>query len=178
VYDAEYRIRDLGQLLACSATARHFREYRETRPKDATASVNRVLQMVRAAFRVAQKRGEITRVPFIEIVGEKGNERQGFASEQQVTDLLAALPDDALRDFVEWGFETGQRKSEIAALTWAMYEASENQIHIPGNLCKNRKARSIALGPALRGIHRTAQGAAARRWHGRNGATLRVHLSA
>jgi integrase len=143
---------DVGQLLACSVTAKHFRDYRETRPKDATASVNRVLQVVRAAFRLAQKRGEITRVPFIEIVSEKGNERQGFASEQQITDLLAALPDDGLRDFTEWAFETGQRKSEIAALTWAMYDASENQIHIPANLCKNRKARSIALGPALRRI--------------------------
>jgi hypothetical protein len=176
VHDAEYRIRDLGQLLACSATARHFREYRETRPKDATASVNRVLQMVRAAFRVAQKRGEITRVPFIEIVGEKGNERQGFASEQQVTDLLAALPDDALRDFVEWGFETGQRKSEIAALTWAIRGERKSDSHSGEPLQKPQGPFHRAR-PGLAGHHRTAQGAAARRWHGRNGATLRVHLS-
>lgn len=108
--------------------------------------------MVRAAFRLAAKRGEITRVPFIEILSEKGNERTGFASEQQIADVLAALPDDGLRDFCEWAAETGQRKSEMAALTWAMYDAATNQLHIPAKVCKGRKARTIALYPTLQKI--------------------------
>ena len=143
---------DLGHLLASSTTSKHFRDYRDTRPHDAVASVNRVLQMVRAAFRLAAKCGEITRVPFIEILSEKGNERQGFATEQQITDVLAALPDDGLRDFVEWASETGQRKKEIGAMTWRMYDAATQQINIPAGFCKNKKARTIALGPALQAI--------------------------
>ena len=46
---------DLGHLPVSAATAKHFREYRETRSKDATASVNRVLQMVRAACSLGAK---------------------------------------------------------------------------------------------------------------------------
>jgi integrase len=33
-----------------------------------------------------------------------------------------------------------------------MYDASANQIHIPANVTKDRKARTIALGPALQRI--------------------------
>jgi integrase len=141
---------DLGHLLACSATAKHFRDYCDTRPDDARATVNRTLQIVRAAFRLALKRGEIARMPFIEIQSEKGNERSGFFSEEQITALLAALPDDGLRDFVEWASATGQRKSEIASLTWSMVH--DNELHIPASVTKNRKARTIALGPELLGI--------------------------
>jgi integrase len=140
---------DLGHLLACGATAKHFRDYRASRPDATTATVNRILQAVRAAYRLALKRGEVARVPYIEVLSEKGNERQGFASDAQINAVLAALPDDGLRDFVEWGAETGERKSEIAALTWAMYDAVANQLHIPSGVCKNRKPRTIALGSTL-----------------------------
>lgn len=141
---------DLGDKLACSVTAKTFRDYRDTRSKDAVASINRALQMARAAFRLALKRGEIARVPFVEIVSEKGNERQGFFSEEQITTVLTALPDDGLRDFVDWASRTGQRKSEIASLTWAMLH--DNELHIPGNACKNGKARTMALGSELLAI--------------------------
>ena len=80
-------------------------------------------------------------------MSEKGNERTGFATEQQIADVLANLPDDGLRDFCDWASETGQRKSEIAALTWPMIHG--NELHIPGMLTKNRKPRTIALGPEL-----------------------------
>lgn len=39
----------------------------------------------------------------------------GFFDKPTFFKLLAALPDDGLRDFVEWAFWTGMRKGEIAA---------------------------------------------------------------
>jgi integrase len=73
--------------------------------------------------------------------------RQGFFSEAEIRDVLANLPNDGLRDFVEWVACTGQRKGEIASLTWDMVDGSE--IRIPGEVCKNRRPRVIPLGSEL-----------------------------
>jgi len=67
-----------------------------------------------------------------------------FASE--VCKLLRDLA-DGLRDFVEWAACTGQRKGEIALLTWDMVDGEE--IRIPGEVCKNRRPRVVPLGPEL-----------------------------
>jgi integrase len=105
--------------------------------------------MVRAAFRRAVKEGELTRAPYIEMVSEKGNERKGYFSEKQIANLLAALPHDGLSDFVEWASLSGQRKSEIAAMTWAMLNPDGKGINVPGDITKKRTARTIPLGPEL-----------------------------
>jgi integrase len=73
--------------------------------------------------------------------------RQGFFSAAEIKTILANLPNDGLRDFVEWAACTGQRKSEIAALTWDMVDGTE--IRIPGEACKNRSPRVIPVGPEL-----------------------------
>ena len=75
------------------------------------------------------------------------NVRQGFFSESDIQNVLANLSDDGLRDFVEWAAWTGQRKGEIASLTWKMIDG--NEIRIPGELCKNRRPRVIPLGSEL-----------------------------
>jgi hypothetical protein len=41
-------------------------------------------------------------------LSEKDNVRQGFFSEAQIKAILVNLPDDGLRDFVEWAACTGQ----------------------------------------------------------------------
>jgi integrase len=71
----------------------------------------------------------------------------------QIRELLANLPDDGLRDFVEWADCTGQRRGEIASLTWDMVDGAT---HVParrdpgpGELCKNRRPRVIPIGPEL-----------------------------
>jgi integrase len=142
---------DFGPRRALALTSKDIEEYKDKRLSDgdAAATINRTLQVLRRAYSLARKRGEIARMPFVEMFPED-NAREGFFEEQQIRNVLANLPDDGLRDFVAWAAETGQRKSEIAGLTWKMIEGDE--LHIPLNLCKNRKARTIPVGAELREI--------------------------
>jgi hypothetical protein len=50
------------------------------------------------------------------------NARQGFCEWATFLRLLDHLPDEGLRNFVEWAGRTAMRKGEIAALTWAGYD--------------------------------------------------------
>jgi integrase len=73
-------------------------------------------------------------------LSEADNVRQGFFSEEEITSVLANLPDDGLRDFVDWAACTGQRKGEIASLTWDMVDGDE--LRIPGEIYKNWRPRN------------------------------------
>jgi integrase len=52
-----------------------------------------------------------------------------------------------LRDFTCFAALTGMRKNELASLTWKMVEGGE--LHIPGDICKNRQARVLPLAGEL-----------------------------
>ena len=84
---------------------------------------------------------------YIRKLSEADNVRQGFFSEEEIRNILTNLPNDGLRDFVDWAACTGQRKGEIASLTWDMVDGDE--LRIPGEICKNRRPRVIPLGPEL-----------------------------
>jgi integrase len=112
--------------------------------------VNRTLQLLGQAFNLANKRGTLSRAPYIRKLTEADNVRQGFFTEAQIREILANLPDDGLRDFVEWAACTGQRKGEITSLTWDVVDGGE--IRIPGEVCKNRRPRVIPIGPELAAI--------------------------
>jgi len=43
----------------------------------------------------------------------------------------STLPDDGLRDFVEWAYWTGMRKGEIAKLEWAVFERETGTFTFP-----------------------------------------------
>jgi integrase len=150
---------DFGDSLALAVTPERIDRYIEDRlaekrgpmgessPGDRPASINRALQLLGQVFNLAIKRGTLSRAPYIRKLSEVDNVRQGFFSEAQIREVLANLPDDGLRDFVEWADCTGQRKGEIASLTWDMVGGDE--IRIPGKVCKNRRPRVIPIGPKL-----------------------------
>ncbi len=154
------RVRDdFGDLLAAAVTPEQIDKYIERRlarrrgakgeliPGDRPASINRSLQLLGQSFSLAVKRGTLSRAPYIRKLSEADNVRQGFFSDAEVKSVLANLPDDGLRDFVEWAACTGQRKGETVSLTWDMVDSGE--VRIPGELCKNRRPRVIPLGPEL-----------------------------
>jgi integrase len=157
------RVRDdFGDLIAAAVTPEQIDKYIERRlasnrgakgeliPGDRPASINRSLQLLGQCFNLAVKRGKLSRAPYIRKLSEADNVRQGFFSEAEIGDVLANLPNDGLRDFVEWASLTGQRKSEIAAMRWDMLDG--NEIRVPAGFCKNRRARVIPLGPELLAI--------------------------
>jgi integrase len=154
------RVRDdFGDLLAAAVTPEQIDKYIDNRlasnrnakgnlvPAARPASINRSLQLLGQCFNLAVKRGKLSRAPYIRKLSEADNVRKGFFSEEEIANVLANLPNDGLRDFVDWAACTGQRKGEIASLTWDMVDGEE--LRIPGEFCKNRRARVIPLGPEL-----------------------------
>ena len=144
-------VADFGGYLAVGLTPEKIDAYKKERlaASDKPASINRPLQVVRQSYRLAMKRGHLSRAPFIEMLSEKGNERRGFLSEQEFRDVLAHLPTD-LQDLARYCYATGTRKGEAAGLTWRM--VAEDELRIPGDICKNRKPRVLPISGELAGI--------------------------
>jgi integrase len=152
---------DFGEYRAVELSAEKIDRYTEGRladktgakgeviPGDRPATVNRTLQMLGQCFALAIRRGTLSKAPYIRHLSEAGNARQGFFSEQELAAVVSHLPED-LRDFVRFASATGMRKSEAAGLTWDMVRGDE--LHIPGNLCKNRQARVLPLAGELGAI--------------------------
>jgi integrase len=120
------------------------------------ATINRPLQLIRQAFKLAIRRRHLSTPPDFQLLSEKGNERRGFLSEQEFRALLAYLPAD-LQDLVLFCYVTGTRRGEATSLTWKMLESGE--LHIPGDICKNRRARTVPISGKLVGIIERRQAA-------------------
>jgi integrase len=99
------------------ALSRRVNAYKRERVKDqhAPASINRVLQFVRQAFRLAHKRDLLPRVPSIELFSEKGNARHGFCEEAEFRGIHGFLP-AYLKDFALFAYCTGMRFGEVRSL--------------------------------------------------------------
>lgn len=135
---------DFGGVRATELTAEQIDNYVTQRLSDgaANATVNRVTQLLGQAYGLAVKRGHLSRTPTIRHLSERGNERQGFFSEQEFRSVLAHLPAD-LKDFVTFGYVTGMRKSEIKSLVWS--DIDGDVIRLRGENAKNGESRIVPL---------------------------------
>lgn len=110
---------DFGISLAARLTPEKFDEYRKRRLADGDkpASINRPLQLIRQAYILAINRNELSRVPYIRFLSEKGNARKGFCEETEFRNIMNFLP-EYLKDFALFGYCTGMRCGEIRSLKW------------------------------------------------------------
>jgi len=120
----------------------------------AEATINRPLQMLKAAFKIATegRNGnppKLPRVPHIQLLDESANVRKGKISPQEAELLFDSLP-AYLADFARFEYETASRPKEIRALRWTW--VTGDSIEVPGQYTKNREPRSIALTPELNEI--------------------------
>jgi integrase len=135
---------------AVDVTAEHLTRYSSERVAAgrAAATVNRELEVLRHAYRLAvqSKRLSPGRVPYVELL-PVDNVRTGFFTAGEVGALISRLESQDLRDFVEWGFLTGMRKGEAAALTWAMLdrEGPAWTLRIPAAIAKNKDGRTLPV---------------------------------
>lgn len=104
---------------------------------DAKASVNRVLQLLKQAYKLAE-----LPAPKIRRLDESDNVRRGFFSEAEIRRVMANLPGE-LADFTLFAWLTGMRKSEIASLRWEDVDGS--CIRLRAENAKNGTARLIPL---------------------------------
>lgn len=122
------------------------------------ATINRWMSSLRRAFKLAVSASpkKLSSVPNFPRLKEH-NARQGFFERGEFLALLAQVPDDGLRDFVEWAYWTGMRKGEAAKLTWAALDRETWTLRLHARDTKNGRPRQIVLvGPLRQIIERRA----------------------
>jgi len=107
----------------------------------ADATINRRLTSLKSAYYLALESDppKVSRVPTIPRLDEH-NVREGFFEKGEFYAVLAALPADGLRDFVEWAYWTGMRKGESAKLTWAAFDRETWMLTLAARDAKSRQA--------------------------------------
>ncbi len=110
----------------------------------APATVNRRLQLLGAAFRLALRRKILNFAPAIRHLSETGNARQGFFEDDDFKAVVEHLP-DYLQDFSRFAYLTGWRKREIASLSWADLDCQGRVIRLRASASKNGHGRVVAL---------------------------------
>jgi integrase len=108
----------------------------------ANATINRELEGLQRAFSLAKNK--LAFAPTFPNLPED-NVREGFFDKADFFAVMQHLKDSDVRDFCEWGFWTGMRKGEIAALTWAAFNRESCTITLPGRSAKNRKPRTVPV---------------------------------
>jgi len=105
---------DFGMVRATALSPEVVDQYVEERlaDGDAKASINRVLQLLKQAYTLAE-----FPAPKIRRLDESDNVRRGFFSEAEIRRVIAHLPGE-LADFTLFAWTTGMRKGEIGSLRW------------------------------------------------------------
>jgi len=140
-----------GDRLAVAVTAEQVDAYIGERLAlgYANGSVNRGLEVLGRAFRLAIRRRHLTTMPDIRSLDESANVRRGFFEREQFEAVVLHLPND-LQDFVRFAYQTGWRKGEIAALLWANVDG--RAIILPAEESKNRRPRKVPIVGKLKAI--------------------------
>ena len=105
-------------------------------------TVNRELQLLGQAMRLAQRKKLLSTVPHIEKFSEQGNARHGFFEQDELEAIVAFLP-PYLKDVVRFAYHTGWRKSEILTLEWR--DVQGDVIRLRPEIAKNKDGRMIIL---------------------------------
>lgn len=117
------------------------------RCKDSTkpakpASINRSLQLLGQAYKLANRDGILKHEPPKRRLSEIGNARSGFFSSMEFRSLLSNLP-ERWRDYVEFFYLCGMRPKQIQSLSW--HDVDADCIRSRAENVKNRHAHSIPL---------------------------------
>jgi integrase len=119
--------------------------------RHAAATINRRLQLLGQAFRLAHERKRIPAVPTFRLL-RVHNARQGFFEKADFERVIANIDDVHLRDFLEWFFWTGMRPGEIRSLTWEALDRETWTLRLHAKDAKTGYGRVIPLENELRAI--------------------------
>ncbi len=133
----------------------------ETKSKR-NATINRDLELLRRAFRLAIQRRRVVKMPvFPAKLSEKDGVRQGFFEKAELDAILKHLP-EPLDDMARLAFVCGWRRGELLGLRWEWVDLKAGEIRLPDT--KNGRPRSLPLSAELRQLME-------RRWEARRYAT-------
>jgi integrase len=132
-----------GDWAAVEVTAEAADRYIEGRQAAglADATINREVQLLGQAFRLALARGKVSAVPSMRQLPER-NTRQGFFERPEFEAVAAALPAE-LADVARFGHITGWRKQEILTLCWTDVDRDAGVIRLRPEHSKNGEGRVV-----------------------------------
>jgi integrase len=135
----------LGPIKALDFGRREVDAYvRHRRQQDAADSaINREMEHVRAAFKLAVDNEELPRVPKIRML-EEDNVRSGFLEHHQYVSLKEALPAYLFPLFVT-GYHVGCRLGELLKLKWEQVDFPASQIWLERRQTKGKVARVLPI---------------------------------
>jgi integrase len=151
--DVRYRIREGSSLrgffgglrastLPTATVTRYILARRAAGRKNAT--INREIELLGRALRVALKVKKIKRMPSMPEKLPEKNARQGFFEKSELEILLQHLP-EALGDISRFAFKSGWRRSEVLLLSWESISNGEIRL----GTTKNGRPRSLPLDAEL-----------------------------
>ena len=110
------------------------------------ATTNKRLTILRAMFNFMAKRGKIRKadVPSFPIVAGVDNKKRGFLEKADLPKILKELSPN-LRPIVQFIYETGMRSGAATNITWDMVDRKVTELHIPGNILKNKEDLVLPL---------------------------------
>ncbi|WP_338618160.1 site-specific integrase [Pigmentiphaga sp. CHJ604] len=118
------------------------------------ATVNRYVATLRTMLNMCEGWKWLARAPKLADLHEP-KKRIRWITQDQATDLIAAVTQDWLRDVVAFALATGARMSEILGLQWSQVNAPERTAWLEADETKSARARSIPLsGDAMAVIRR------------------------
>jgi integrase len=134
-----------GEWRALEITYRAIETYITKRREagKSNATINRELELLRRAFRLALDRQLLHSTPKVRALTEN-NTRQGFFERADLEAVVAALP-AYLQDFTRFAYLTGWRKGEIASLRWTDVDRDAGAIRLRPQAAKTGRGRTVML---------------------------------
>lgn len=111
---------------------------------------NRVVNVLRAALRLAEERGKIPKAPKLSRKREPAD-RVRFLSPEEWTRLRKHLPAHLL-PAVEFSLATGLRQANVLGLRWDQVDMTRQMVHLPASSMKAGRPHSIPLGEAAMAV--------------------------
>jgi integrase len=134
-----------GDWRALEITFRAIEAYITKRREDekSNATINRELELLRRALRLAHDRQLLPSIPKVRVLTEN-NTRQGFFERPDLEAVVAALP-AYLQDFTRFAYLTGWRKGEIISLRWTDVDQDAGAIRLRPEAAKTGRGRTVML---------------------------------
>jgi len=134
-----------GDWRALEITFRAIEAYITARRGDqkSNATINRELELLRRALRLAHDRQLLPSIPRVRVLPEN-NTRQGFFERPDLEAVVTALP-AYLQDFTRFAYLTGWRKGEIISLRWTDVDRDGGAIRLRPEAAKTGRGRTVML---------------------------------
>jgi integrase len=107
------------------------------------ATINRELELLRRALRLAHDRQLLPSIPKVRVLTEQ-NTRQGFFERPDLETVVTALP-AYLQDFTRFAYLTGWRTGEIIYLKWTDVDRDAGAIRLRPEAAKTGRGRTVML---------------------------------